>query len=111
MGGAARFQRENMLAAIATAYVQGMRYDDIRAGLLSFFPSPSMTPGRLNLMRVGRGRVLVDYAHNAAAVDGLMDFVWHIAGAKRHRRAHGAGRPARRGHPRRSGGCARGWTA
>jgi cyanophycin synthetase len=44
LGGAARFQRENVLAAIATAYVQGMRYDDIRAGLLSFFPSPSLTP-------------------------------------------------------------------
>ena len=54
MGGAARFQRGNVLAAIATAYVQGMRYDDIRAGLLSFFPSPALTPGRLNLMRVGQ---------------------------------------------------------
>ena len=70
MGGAAKFQRGNILAAIATAYVQGMRYDDIRAGLLSFFPSPALTPGRLNLMRVGRGRLLVDYAHNAAAVAG-----------------------------------------
>ena len=56
MGGAARFQRGSILAAIATAYVQGIRYDDIRAGLLSFFPSPALTPGRLNLMRAGRGR-------------------------------------------------------
>ncbi len=55
LGGAARFQQQNILAAIATAYVQGVRYDTIRAGLLSFFPSPSMTPGRLNLLRVGRG--------------------------------------------------------
>jgi len=75
LGGAAKFQRENILAAIATAYVQGMRYDDIRAGLLSFFPSPSLTPGRLNLMRVPKGRVLVDYAHNPAAIRGLVDFV------------------------------------
>ena len=75
MAGAARFQRGNILAAIATAYVQGIRYDDIRAGLLSFFPSPALTPGRLNLMRVKRGRVLVDYAHNAAAVAGLIELV------------------------------------
>jgi len=75
MGGAARFQRENILAAILAAYVQGMRYDDIRAGLLSFFPSASLTPGRLNLMRVGTGRVLVDYAHNPAAIAGLLEFV------------------------------------
>jgi cyanophycin synthetase len=83
LGGAARFQQENVLAAIATAYVQGMRYDDIRAGLLSFFPSPSLTPGRLNLMRVPKGRVLVDYAHNAAAIRGLMDFVQNIDANRR----------------------------
>jgi len=83
MGGAARFQLGNILAAIATAYVQGIRYDDIRAGLLSFFPSPALTPGRLNLMRVGRGRLLVDYAHNAAAVGGLMEFVTALDAGKR----------------------------
>lgn len=83
LGGAARFQQENILAAIATAYVQGMRYDDIRAGLLSFFPSPSLTPGRLNLMRIGKGRVLVDYAHNPAAIAGLMDFVYNLDAARR----------------------------
>jgi cyanophycin synthetase len=83
MGGAARFQQGNILAAIATAYVQGVRYDTIRAGLLSFFPSPSMTPGRLNLLRVGESRVLVDYAHNAAAVAGLMDMVAGIPARRR----------------------------
>jgi cyanophycin synthetase len=83
MGGAAKFQRGNILAAIATAYVQGIRYDDIRAGLVSFFPSPALTPGRLNLMRVGRGRLLVDYAHNAAAVAGLMELVNGLDAGKR----------------------------
>ena len=83
LGGAARFQAGNVLAAIATAYVQGMRYDDIRAGLLSFFPSASLTPGRLNVMRVGRGRVVLDYAHNAAAVAGLMDFVQRLEARRR----------------------------
>jgi cyanophycin synthetase len=83
LGGAARFQQENILAAIATAYVQGMRYDDIRAGLLSFFPSPSLTPGRLNMMRVQNGRVLVDYAHNPAAIKGLMEFVQSVDASRR----------------------------
>jgi cyanophycin synthetase len=84
LGGAARFQRQNVLAAMASAYVQGMRYDDIRAGLLTFFPSPSTTPGRLNMIRVrGGGRVLVDYAHNAAAIAGLVDLVWNTPAAKR----------------------------
>jgi len=84
LGGAARFQRQNVLAAIAAAYVQGMRYDDIRAGLLSFFPSPSLTPGRLNVIRLRNGgRVLVDYAHNHAAIDGLMQFVTHFPARRR----------------------------
>jgi cyanophycin synthetase len=83
LGGAARFQRANVLAAIATAYVQGVRYDDIRAGLLSFFPSPSMTPGRLNLIRIRGARLLVDYAHNPAAVQGLMELVHELPARRR----------------------------
>jgi cyanophycin synthetase len=84
LGGAARFQRQNVLAAIASAYVQGMRYDDIRAGLLSFFPSPSLTPGRLNLIRLQSGaRAMVDYAHNAAAIEGLLDFVGRLPARRR----------------------------
>ena len=83
LGGTAKFQRENILAAIATAYVQGMRYDDIRAGLLSFFPSPSLTPGRLNLLRVPNGRVLVDYAHNPSAIRGLLEFVESMDASRR----------------------------
>jgi cyanophycin synthetase len=85
LGGAARFQRENVLAAMAAAYVRGMRYDDIRAGLLSFFPSQATTPGRMNMIRVnGGGRVLVDYAHNVAAIGGLVDFVMRTPAAKRY---------------------------
>jgi cyanophycin synthetase len=83
LGGAARFQFGNILAAIAAAYVQGIRYEDIRAGLLSFFPSAALTPGRLNLVRVENGRVLVDYAHNAAAIEGLMDLVSRIDAERR----------------------------
>jgi cyanophycin synthetase len=84
LGGAAKFQRENVLAAIGSAYVQGMRYDDIRAGLLSFFPSASLTPGRLNVIRLPDGaRVLVDYAHNPAAIEGLVEFVAALPAGRR----------------------------
>jgi cyanophycin synthetase len=60
-----------------------MRYDDIRAGLQSFAPSPSLTPGRLNLTRANGVRVLVDYAHNPAAIEGLLEVVRHLPAAKR----------------------------
>jgi cyanophycin synthetase len=74
-GGAARFQFENILAAILVAYTQGMPPARIRDGLMSFIPSASRTPGRLNMIDTDRGRVIVDYAHNAAAISGLLDFV------------------------------------
>jgi cyanophycin synthetase len=81
--GVARFQYGNILAAIAAAFVQGMRYQEIQAGLLSFFPSPALTPGRLNLLPVQRGQVLVDYAHNPVAVDGLMELVRRTPATRR----------------------------
>lgn len=84
LGGAARFQRQNVLAAIASAYAQGVRYDDIRSGLLSFFPSAALTPGRLNFLRLpSGGRVIVDYAHNAAAVAGLLELVRNLPARRR----------------------------
>src|SRR5206468_12522093 len=68
----------------ASAYVQDMRYDDIRAGMLSFFPSQSLTPGRLNIIRAPNGaRLIVDYAHNSAAIEGLVDFVFRLPAGKR----------------------------
>jgi cyanophycin synthetase len=81
--GLARFQYGNVLAAIAATFVQGMRYEDIRAGLLSFFPSPALTPGRLNLLRVRGGMVLVDYAHNPRAVEGLMEVAMGLEARRR----------------------------
>jgi cyanophycin synthetase len=60
-----------------------MRYDEIRSGLLTFFPTPTTTPGRLNLIRVGEGNALVDYAHNAAAVSGLLDFATRLPASRR----------------------------
>jgi cyanophycin synthetase len=74
-GGAAHFQLENILAAITAAYVQGLPQEQIRDGLLRFVPSAASTPGRLNVLETTRGRVIIDYAHNPAAMTGLLDFV------------------------------------
>jgi cyanophycin synthetase len=74
-GGAARFQVANVLAAAAAAYAQGLPVDAIRAGLTCFVPSAASTPGRLNVFETTRGRVMIDYAHNAAAVEGLVEFM------------------------------------
>jgi cyanophycin synthetase len=83
MGGAARFQLGNLLAAIAAAHVRGMAPDAIADGLRAFVPSGESTPGRMNVMRTERGTVIVDYAHNPAAIRGLMDFVLRMDARRR----------------------------
>lgn len=83
MGGAARFQLGNLLAATAAAYLQGIAADAVAAGLRTFIPSGAATPGRMNVVRSPRGTVIVDYAHNPAAVRGLMDFVTRMPAARR----------------------------
>ncbi|HST63432.1 MAG TPA: cyanophycin synthetase [Longimicrobium sp.] len=83
MGGAARFQLGNLLAATAAAYLQGIAADAIAEGLRTFIPSGAATPGRMNVLRSPRGTVIVDYAHNPAAVRGLMDFVTRMPAARR----------------------------
>ena len=50
-GGKAAFMIQNVLPAALTGYIRGFRLDDIKSALESFIPSPSQTPGRLNMFR------------------------------------------------------------
>ena len=74
-GGKARFNVANALAAALATYVTKIPVFDIGTGLQSFFQSTATTPGRVNIVEVGDVRVLIDYAHNAAAIASLCDLV------------------------------------
>lgn len=73
-GGKASFMIQNVLPAILAAHVQGISIEDIKAGLETFIPSASQTPGRLNLFEFKNFSILLDYAHNAAGMKALKDF-------------------------------------
>jgi cyanophycin synthetase len=66
---------KNVLGAILAAHVQGISLEDIKAALETFIPSSSQTPGRLNLFEFKHFTVLLDYAHNAAGMKALKEFV------------------------------------
>jgi cyanophycin synthetase len=83
MGGAARFQLENILAATAVAHAQAIPPGKIAEALRAFVPSRTATPGRLNVLPVRGGKVVVDYAHNPAGVRGLIDFVVRMDARRR----------------------------
>ncbi len=70
-GGKATFMIQNVLPAALAAYVRGVSLEDIKVGLESFIPSPSQTPGRLNMFEFKNFSVLLDYAHNVAGLKAL----------------------------------------
>jgi cyanophycin synthetase len=73
--GKARMMVQNAMAAAAAAHVAGAHLHDIRQGLRSFTTSVYQAPGRLNLFDLDGVRVLIDYAHNAAGLETVGDFV------------------------------------
>lgn len=66
---------QNVLPAILTANIQGMSIEDMKAGLETFIPSATQTPGRLNLFKFNNFSILLDYAHNPAGMRALQAFV------------------------------------
>jgi cyanophycin synthetase len=73
-GGKAKFMIQNVLAAILAAHVQGISIEDMKAGLETFIPSASQTPGRLNMFKFKDFSILLDYAHNASGMRALHEF-------------------------------------
>jgi cyanophycin synthetase len=82
--GRARIMVANALAAAAAAHAAGAHLHDIRAGLRSFTTSIYQDPGRLNLYELNGVKVLIDYAHNPAGLEGVGDFVERMTAAVSH---------------------------
>ena len=73
-GGKAKFMIQNVLAAVLAAHVQGISIEDMKAGLETFIPSATQTPGRLNMFEFNNFTILLDYAHNPAGMRALKNF-------------------------------------
>lgn len=71
LGGAARHNVANALAAAALAWSLGVGTDTIRAGLTTM--TVTENPGRGNVYDIGGVTVLVDFAHNPRALRALFD--------------------------------------
>lgn len=110
LAGISRQQTQNAMAAAAAALGVGLTSDEVVAGLRSFVLDPERNPGRANLFDLD-GRVLViDYAHNEAGMEGLVEIcrglrpeggeIWlayGTAGDRTHEVMHGMGYIAARG--------------
>ena len=87
LGGLARHNVANALAAAAGARAIGMSYRAIADGLRGFRNTADLMPGRLNLYRKGDRLVVVDYAHNEAGLAALLDTIEGLVGRRGKRRA------------------------
>jgi cyanophycin synthetase len=87
LGGLARYNVANALAAAGGARAMGATLAQVADGLRDFRPSAELSPGRLNLYRLGRRTVIIDFAHNEAGTDAILDVAAAIAGGAAGRAA------------------------
>ncbi len=81
MGGAARHNVANALAAAALTWCLGVSLEDIRKGLKTM--EQDENPGRSNIYDVNGCKVLVDFAHNPAAMSALFDMASAVPAERR----------------------------
>ena len=67
--GRATHNVQNAMFAAAMAFSMGVKLEDIRHGLRTFQTSFFQAPGRMNVFDEHPFKVIVDYGHNAPAVD------------------------------------------
>lgn len=76
--GKAIFMIQNVLPTLIAGFVQNFKIEDIRIALETFIPSPTQTPGRMNLFQFKNYQVMVDYAHNTAGFQAIGKFLEKI---------------------------------
>lgn len=81
--GAAKFMIQNVLAAALAGYLYGFKTQDISLSLQTFMPSPSQTPGRLNIFEFNNFKIMIDFAHNPAGYLAIEDFLLNINATKK----------------------------
>jgi cyanophycin synthetase len=79
----ALFNIQNALAAAAVGQAMELKIDEIRQGLVSFFPSTAQTPGRTNFFSINDFEVMLDYAHNPPAYKNIIDLVSRLGHKRR----------------------------
>ncbi len=76
--GRATHNVQNALFAAAIGYSLGQTLEDIRHGLRTFATSYFQAPGRTNVFDEHPFKVILDYGHNAAALDAMSRLVQQL---------------------------------
>lgn len=76
--GKAVFNIQNILPVVLAGFIRGFKIEDMRLALETFIPSPTQTPGRMNMFQFRNFQVMVDYAHNTAGFIAISKFLEKI---------------------------------
>jgi cyanophycin synthetase len=76
--GRATHNVQNAMFAAAMAFSLGLKLEDIRHGLRTFDTTFFQAPGRMNIYDEHPFKVILDYGHNAAAVEAMCDLVGRL---------------------------------
>jgi cyanophycin synthetase len=79
--GKAIFMIQNILPTLIAGFIRNFKIEDLRLALETFIPSPTQTPGRMNLFQFKKFQVMVDYAHNTAGFQAVGKFLDKIEAA------------------------------
>jgi len=83
LGGAARHNVYNSLAAVLVAGQLGLSTVSMVEGLRGFTGTPDQNPGRGNIFEIGGVTALVDFAHNAHGFRALFDMARALPAKRR----------------------------
>ncbi len=73
--GRAMHNVQNAMFAAAMAFSMGLKLEDIRHGLRTFDTTFFQAPGRMNIYDEHPFKVILDYAHNPAAIEAMCQLV------------------------------------
>jgi cyanophycin synthetase len=73
LAGISSHHIQNAMAATAAALGIGISREDVIAGLRTFVLDPETNPGRANLFELDGKVLVIDYAHNEAGMQGLVE--------------------------------------
>ena len=90
-GGIVDFNISNALAAIGALYGLNLSIEQIRNGIITFYPSASQNPGRMNLFDFQKYKVLVDYGHNPDSIRALTKLLPRLSRGRKIVLCHGTG--------------------
>ncbi|MDZ7667614.1 MAG: cyanophycin synthetase [Desulfotignum sp.] len=90
-GGIIDFNTANALAAIAALHGLGFSVEQIRNGVMTFYPSVNQNPGRMNLFDFQTYKVLLDYGHNPESARAMAKLLPRLSPGRKIGLCHGTG--------------------